>query len=530
MRMSSGSAGPSASETRRVLIRDKSASRLPVQDEPRRRALETLRGSHFVSRLWRVVAALLLLLSLLIAQSIYTSRRQHEEQAVVETYSVARVLESDIANLVDKVKLALHTLGTAQERSLAGSGPDEPTMRRAIANIHGNLSDVVGIRVADAAGRLVYQTEFANAPAPDVGAMPWFRRLRDDHVSGVVLSAPHRDGPDGPHVIDIARRVEHPDGSFAGAVVAPVPVERLVSMLAAADVGPGGAVALRGENLELIARHPPLADPARGDAVPPAIRGFVERGEISGTFHAVSAADGVERLCSYRRVAAWPLHITVGRATDEYLGHWRRDMGIVALLASMLFAVSIGATIMVDRAWRRQRRIAHLLEAQAQTDPLTGLANRRHFMEVADAELARSRRYETPLSMLMIDIDHFKEVNDAHGHRAGDRVLQQLARTCREVLREVDVAGRVGGEEFAILLPETEAEDAYEVAERLRIAVEATEIAREEGVPIRVTVSIGVAAIDGSTNLDTLMSQADDALYDAKHGGRNLVRRFGERR
>jgi diguanylate cyclase (GGDEF)-like protein len=212
------------------------------------------------------------------------------------------------------------------------------------------------------------------------------------------------------------------------------------------------------------------------------------------------------------------------------MGHWRRDMGVVAVLSSVLFAVAIGATLMVDRAWRRQRRIAHLLETQAHTDPLTGLANRRHFFEAADAELARSRRYEAPLSLLMLDIDRFKEVNDAHGHRAGDRVLQKLAQTCLEVLRNVDVVGRVGGEEFAILLPETASEGAVEVAERLRAAVEAAEVVREEGVPIRVTVSIGAATLAGNANLDTLMSQADDALYDAKHRGRNRVCYFGQPR
>ena len=118
---------------------------------------------------------------------------------------------------------------------------------------------------------------------------------------------------------------------------------------------------------------------------------------------------------------------------------------------------------------------------QAHTDALTGLANRRRFIEIAEAELVRSRRYDAPLSLLMLDIDHFKEVNDAHGHRAGDRVLQQLARTCLEVLRNVDVVGRVGGEEFAILLPETALPGAVDVAERLREAVAMAKVAARGG-------------------------------------------------
>ncbi len=231
---------------------------------------------------------------------------------------------------------------------------------------------------------------------------------------------------------------------------------------------------------------------------------------------------------SYRKVSGYPLHVTVGRSTDEYLGHWRRDMGVVALLSSVLFGVTIAATLMVDHAWRRQRKLTRVLELQAHTDALTGLANRRRFIEIAEAELVRSRRYDAPLSLLMLDIDHFKEVNDAHGHRAGDRVLQQLARTCLEVLRNVDVVGRVGGEEFAILLPETAMPGAVDVAERLREAVEMAKVAREEGVPLRITVSIGVATLAGLENLDTLMSQADYALYDAKHRGRNRVRAHGQ--
>lgn len=475
---------------------------------------------RFVTRLWRVVAGLLVLLSLLIGQSIFTSRRQHEEQAVVETYSVARVLESDIAGLVDRVKLALHTVATERERELDGHGGADEAERAFIANVLANIPDVRSIRVFDEAGGAVFAPDFAAAPEPGIADAPYFARLRDRFVSGIVIAGP-RDG--APGVLDIARRVEYPDGRFAGAVVASISVERLVTLLGAADVGPNGAVSLRGEGLAIIARHPPVADDARLADVPEELRALVDRGEISGTFHAASRTDGVERLVSYRKVEGYPLHITVGRASQEYLGHWRRDMGVVAVLAAALFAVAIGATLMVDRAWRRQRRVARLLELQAHTDVLTGLANRRRFFEVAEAEISRSRRYETPLSLLMLDIDHFKEVNDAHGHRAGDRVLQQLARTCLEVLRTVDVVGRVGGEEFAILLPETTLEGAVEVAERLREAVGRAEVAREEGVPLRITVSIGVAPLSAGTNLDTLMSQADAALYEAKHGGRNRV-------
>jgi hypothetical protein len=128
--------------------------------------VEPERKGRFMTRLWRVVAVLLLLLALLVSQSILTSRRQHEEQAVVETYSVARVLDSDLGNLVDKVKLALHAVATERERALYRPHGDEAADRSFIANVHANLPDALAIRVADAAGRVIYQAEFSDAPAP----------------------------------------------------------------------------------------------------------------------------------------------------------------------------------------------------------------------------------------------------------------------------------------------------------------------------------------------------------------------------
>jgi diguanylate cyclase (GGDEF)-like protein len=164
------------------------------------------------------------------------------------------------------------------------------------------------------------------------------------------------------------------------------------------------------------------------------------------------------------------------------------------------------------------------LQQQAQTDYLTSLANRRHFMEQGQIELERAKRYNKPLSVFMIDIDYFKKINDTYGHKFGDFVLQTLAAKLRETLRLIDVIGRIGGEEFAVLLPETGLREAAEVAERLRDSVARTNVPREEGMPINFTVSIGVATMqDKESSLDGLLSQADAAMYAAKQSGRNKV-------
>lgn len=172
----------------------------------------------------------------------------------------------------------------------------------------------------------------------------------------------------------------------------------------------------------------------------------------------------------------------------------------------------------------QRRNLQTELEHLARTDALTGLPNRRYFMEAAGQELLRGSRFGTRLSLLMLDVDHFKHVNDTYGHATGDRVLKKLAETCRATLREVDFIARLGGEEFAVILPQTDHAAALEAAERVRLAVEEARVPLEQGLPVCITTSIGVATqVDDSMNIDTLLSQADRALYEAKHLGRNRV-------
>ena len=177
----------------------------------------------------------------------------------------------------------------------------------------------------------------------------------------------------------------------------------------------------------------------------------------------------------------------------------------------------------VDITDRKNLELA--LEKQAHFDFLTGLCNRRHFLERADAELNRSQRYENALSILMIDIDHFKRINDTYGHKFGDVVLQKIANIFQSTLRDVDIAGRIGGEEFAILLPETCIEEALDVAERLRTEVAGASVQFDQATAIQFTISIGIAAKQSrNEQLDDLLSFADKALYEAKDAGRNRIR------
>lgn len=171
------------------------------------------------------------------------------------------------------------------------------------------------------------------------------------------------------------------------------------------------------------------------------------------------------------------------------------------------------------------REFMDRLQEQAQKDYLTGLANRRHFMDQGEIEMSRAKRYAKPLSLFMIDIDYFKKINDTYGHKMGDQVLQKLSTTMRELLRSVDIIGRIGGEEFAVLLPETGLHEACEVAERLRDSVARTNVVRDHGMPVSFTVSIGVSTLqEQDMNLDVLLNLADQALYHAKQSGRNQVR------
>jgi diguanylate cyclase (GGDEF)-like protein len=479
----------------------------------------------FVVRTWSVVAVGILVLSVLVAVSIDASRGRHEEQEALDAWGMARVLESDVEGIFSEASLVLLTVGDAWERHLRG----QLTRREVNAlaqQARAAVPDVDMILLADAEGLVVAGTHaIADSPV-SVADRAYFRRLRELAAPEPAVDGPLVERLTGREVVVFARRARGPDADFGGAVIAAVATERLVRTLGDAKIGPRGEVVLYGENLQVLARYPPLPGAPRDvEGEPPAdLRRLRESGEQSASFQYLSPFDGVPRRVSYRRVDRFPAVLIVAYAPEDYLSHWRRDAAATLVVACILAAVAVGAGAMVHIAWRRQQAYAERLTLIARTDELTGLPNRRAFFEAAEAERARAVRYRSQMAVLMLDIDNFKLVNDTHGHRAGDLVLMHLGETFGVVLREIDVLGRVGGEEFAILLPETGLASAAEVAGRLRAAVEAASVPRPEGTPLRITISIGVACLQGDENLDTLVSRADTALYQAKRDGRNCVR------
>jgi diguanylate cyclase (GGDEF)-like protein len=397
----------------------------------------------------------------------------------------------------------------------------------------------IGLAAAD--GRVIRHTDYRNAQTGlSVAGQPYYRLLRAEGGRGLYVTAPFRTSVSSETLLSLVRAVRRPDGSFAGLAVMTISPEAFDLQGAVPNLPPGSSISLHRRDGINLFRVPLLPDLLGEDlsgrelfatALPAAATGLVRD-------NAGSVAGG-ERLQAYRALDEWPLVVEVAIPHREIMADWRGDwmhnawlVGVALVGFSWLAGViqrqitgrlemelSIAQIEMAHR-----RKIEEELRYWATTDSLTGIANRRHFLDLAEREIQRSRRYCRPLSVLVLDVDHFKAVNDSFGHAAGDETLKAIIRVAVSRLRDTDLLGRLGGEEFGVLLPETDLDGARDLAERLRTAIAAQPVAIGE-TEVRATVSIGCASLAEVEDEegDALFARADQALYRAKEGGRNRV-------
>ncbi len=271
----------------------------------------------------------------------------------------------------------------------------------------------------------------------------------------------------------------------------------------------------------IIARNPLLPETIGKRTASPSGQSSLESITASTTFIAPSPHDHRERIFGLSKLEHFPFIAIVGYDKERALEGWQQR----AWQFSIGFAAMALLSIAFLRAYLKTLAQSQALRTLATTDALTGIANRRDLFERGEQEVVRALRYGNPLSVLMIDIDLFKSINDRCGHPCGDRVIRNIADLMRSILRTTDTCGRLGGEEFTAILPETDGVGAAALAERLRLAAEASEVSRtDDDRIIHYTVSIGVSTLRaGDAAFETQIQRADQALYHAKALGRNCV-------
>ncbi|MEE4860129.1 sensor domain-containing diguanylate cyclase [Pseudomonas alliivorans] len=325
--------------------------------------------------------------------------------------------------------------------------------------------------------------------------------------------------------IGFSRRMSGPNGEFMGIASAAMRLVYFKQLFMSQRLGNDSSINLINTQGILIVRHPEKdgQDLIGKDYSRTAnFQRMLREGE--GSFSAWSTQLNAQRFYTFSRVGNLPLIVVIGQSEAEVYAVWRRNAWLVGSATSVLCLGILWLTGLLCRELRRRQRAEDQLACLAATDGLTGLDNRRQMDASMETEWSRAQRSGKPLSMLMIDVDHFKAFNERHGHQGGDQALRKVAQTiASNIRRPGDMAARYGGEEFVVVLPETDSKGALKIAENVRKAIETLPPFPGDEQPI--TVSIGVASqmVHSGDKLAAFFGIADKALYQAKNNGRNRV-------
>jgi diguanylate cyclase (GGDEF)-like protein len=473
-----------------------------------------------------VIAAIMVALSVV---SLYQGRLSAFERAEDISKSLALIAERDITRNFEIYALSLQAVVDGVSSPVTMALP--PQVRQDVLFDRATTAQYLGsVLVLDEKGNIVLD---AVGPVPRHGNFyhrEYFQVHRDRPDAGLYISDPFQSQlRAGSPSIALSRRISRPDGSFAGIALMAINLEYFHDLFAGLALGPHGSMSLIGEDGVMVMRQP--FDPkiiGRNIRSASTFRRFMSAPE--GTFTDTASIDGVRRLYYFKHLKGLPLIIMTAQGEDDIYASWQhRALPVLGLMVVLALAF-VALAIMLSVQLRRRLLAESELQLLARVDGLTGLNNRLMLGEILEHEWRETRRARRALSLLFVDIDHFKAYNDTYGHQAGDNALLEVARCISANIRlPNDSAARYGGEEFLIVLPDTPANEAAQIAERIRNAIANLDIVHASSEFGRVTASIGFATWDPERDADEqtdaakVIKAADEALYHAKAAGRNKV-------
>jgi diguanylate cyclase (GGDEF)-like protein len=436
----------------------------------------------------------------------------------------ARFISSLVATQMGMVLIDIENSLTETARLVAmmqslSSREQNDQLREALGSIQRKKPYIETMFITDSQGQVMSWT--GPGIAPDISDRDYVV-VHQGKDLGVFIGVPmHSKMRPGTWIFGVSLGMRDRQGRLThivGAVVALLP---LLEIFDKVDM-PQGTHLMVTDLEGRVYLHAPNQEQHVGQTVP-GIKKSALRDMQSTTFTSVSAADHMELVAGDTRISRYPLLAFASFPREMVLEPWKKHAMVYGGASIVLVLVVAALSTLLVRGQIRLNRQSRELALAASTDMLTGALNRRAFMEFASREFARVCRYGGHLSCIMIDLDHFKNINDSYGHATGDLILSSSAHYIASRLREPDMFCRYGGEEFVILLPGTDRNGAVTVAEELRAGMSGLDLKRgDDKLPL--TASFGVAEIHAQcATLDTLLSLADQALYEAKESGRNRV-------